>query len=137
MKTKMFLCIILLASLAGLTSCTKEETAPEPQCNGIITPHMHISAHQDEYAIDFDVTNLGDRRINSVNLPFVITFLDGSSDQRAAYNPIVNVLPGETLNDIGALINPPNQVPQNPRWINLTGKIASVKYLTPEIICAQ
>lgn len=116
-------------------SCT-EEAETEPECKGIINSHLRIAAYQRAYAIDFEITNMGDKIIDYVKVIFVVTFSDGSIDQRTAYNPVVNVLPGETK-DVVTMIHPQNQTPPNPRWINFEGEIVSVKFLDPEIVCAQ
>lgn len=136
MKSKMFL-LVFFISLVWIMSCTKEETEPKSECKGIVTPHLFVSPTAKRYSIDFDITNQGNKRINSVKTTFVITFADGSTDKRTAYNAIVNLLPGEAKNGVTTVINPQNANPPNPKFIDYTGEIIGVKFSDPEIACAQ
>lgn len=136
MKSKILL-LVFFASLVWIMSCTKEENEPKSECKGIVTPHLFKSPTAKRYSIDFDITNQGNKRINSVKITFVITFADGSLDKRTAYNAIVNLLPGETKNGVTTVINPQNANPPNPKFIDYTGEIIEVKFSDPEIACAQ
>jgi hypothetical protein len=136
MKSKMFL-LIFFASLVWVMSCTKEEAESKSECKGIITTHLDVTERDHVYSVTFDITNAGNKRINSVKIAFAITLSNGFIDKRTASYPIINIMPGETMNGVRTVINPPNTNPANPVWIHFEGDIVNVKFSDPEIVCAQ
>ena len=130
------LILFFIVPLGFIMNCTKEQIEPESGCSGIVTPHLVIS-NKETYAIKFDVTNTGDKEIEYVGFSFTVYLSNGTSDQRKASYPIVNVIPGETKKDIYAVIVPGDVDPSNPKWIRFEGDIIKVEFSTPEIRCAQ
>lgn len=131
-KNRIWICpLIMLLVLIFVKGCKKDEG--ESICEAVVKSDLIILI--DVYAVNFDVTNTGDKKLTRVTIPFVINFDNGTSKQGEAYM-IIELAPGDTMNDVEALISPASQNPYNPRYIKFDGDIISHEFKTPSIQCS-
>jgi len=125
-----------LLSVLSFSSCSIKPE-PYPSCEADVTMHLITDYEPDSYGFDATITNIGDREIKTVIVPFTLYFNEGGSDSREAYTPDPLALQSGDSKKTFMYISPANQDPYNPRWIDLQGKtIDNVKYDEPEVQCS-
>jgi hypothetical protein len=80
-KIIFFLSILFIICIG----CKKEED--NPVCSAVVHSHFFIENWdpQSVYYVNFDVTNIGDKTITGIEVPYKVTFNNGASFQGSAY----------------------------------------------------
>ncbi|NQV15338.1 hypothetical protein HQ531_07760 [bacterium] len=131
---RLLLLVCAISIFCPLFSC-EDSAQPEEEssCRAIVS--MQLTLGSDNYSLNGEVTNSGDRRIMMISIPYTMYFTDNSTDSRSAQMNAMDVTPGET-ETVNFLISPANQNPYSPRWIKIGSKVIDrVEYSEPAVTC--
>lgn len=128
---------MLIGIFFTITGCIVEQNNPDPEpaCSATVKGEIYTKSGQgvidDQYYIDLEIKNTGDRVLFLASVPYTVHFENGTSEDGTASWGTVDLVPRATVSHMALLAKPDVGL----SYKFFTGEISSLELGEPSCIC--